>query len=121
MRGGAGAAGSLVLLLMWVNYSSLILLFGAAFTKAQPQADANAKKAFFTGWAGLWARQDKATALAAAQATANHAPAKWRVNGPLANFPAFGQAFACKGRVAMQKPANFIAPVFWLASSCHLL
>jgi membrane protein len=30
-----GAAGSLVLLLLWVNYSSLILLFGAAFTKAQ--------------------------------------------------------------------------------------
>lgn len=29
-----GAAGSLVLLLLWVNYSSLILLFGAAFTKA---------------------------------------------------------------------------------------
>ena len=29
-----GAAGSLVLLLLWVNYSSLILLFGAAFIKA---------------------------------------------------------------------------------------
>lgn len=30
-----GAAGSLVLLLLWVNYSSLILLYGAAFIKAQ--------------------------------------------------------------------------------------
>ncbi|MGM0632085.1 MAG: YihY/virulence factor BrkB family protein [Pseudomonadota bacterium] len=29
-----GAAGSLALLLVWVNYSSLILLFGAAFTRA---------------------------------------------------------------------------------------
>ncbi len=29
-----GAAASLVLLLLWVNYSSLILLFGAAFTRA---------------------------------------------------------------------------------------
>lgn len=29
-----GAAGSLVLLLLWVNYSSLILLFGAAVTRA---------------------------------------------------------------------------------------
>lgn len=29
-----GAAGSLVVLLLWVNYSSLILLFGAAFTRA---------------------------------------------------------------------------------------
>lgn len=33
-----GAAGSLVLLLMWVNYSSLILLFGAAFTRAHTLA-----------------------------------------------------------------------------------
>ncbi|SRR6056297_556401 len=33
-----GAAGSLVVLLLWVNYSSLILLFGAAFTRAQFEA-----------------------------------------------------------------------------------
>lgn len=33
-----GAAGSLVLLLMWVNYSSLILLFGAAFIRATVEA-----------------------------------------------------------------------------------
>lgn len=29
-----GAAGSLALLLLWVNYSSMILLFGVAFTRA---------------------------------------------------------------------------------------
>lgn len=33
-----GAAGSLVLLLLWVNYSSLILLFGAAITRAHVEA-----------------------------------------------------------------------------------
>lgn len=33
-----GAAGSLVLLLLWVNYSSLILLLGAAFTRANAEA-----------------------------------------------------------------------------------
>lgn len=33
-----GAAGSLVMLLMWVNYSSLILLLGAAFTRANVEA-----------------------------------------------------------------------------------
>lgn len=33
-----GAAGSLVLLMLWVNYSSLILLFGAAFTRAWLEA-----------------------------------------------------------------------------------
>lgn len=32
-----GAAGSLVLVLMWVYYSSLILLFGAAFTRVSVQ------------------------------------------------------------------------------------
>lgn len=33
-----GAAGSLVLLLLWVNYSSLILLYGAAFVRADLEA-----------------------------------------------------------------------------------
>lgn len=33
-----GAAGSLVLLLLWVYYSSMILLFGAAFTRAHAEA-----------------------------------------------------------------------------------
>ncbi len=33
-----GAAGAVVLILMWVYYSSLILLFGAAFTKVHLQA-----------------------------------------------------------------------------------
>ncbi|MDT8321629.1 MAG: YihY/virulence factor BrkB family protein [Xanthomonadales bacterium] len=33
-----GAAGSLVLLLLWVNYSALILLFGAAITRAHFEA-----------------------------------------------------------------------------------
>lgn len=77
-----------------------------AALNAQGKPDANAAKAFFTGWATIWARQDKATALAAAQATSNHAPAKWRVNGPLANLPAFAEAYGCKGRVAMQRPAK---------------
>jgi membrane protein len=33
-----GAAGAVVLILMWVYYSSLILLFGTAFTRAQLEA-----------------------------------------------------------------------------------
>jgi len=77
-----------------------------AALNAQGKPDAASAKAFFTGWAGLWPRQDVATALAAAQAGATHAPAQWRVNGPLANLPAFGETLGCKGRVAMQRPAK---------------
>ena len=33
-----GAAGSLVILLMWVYYSSMILLLGAAFSRAHSEA-----------------------------------------------------------------------------------
>lgn len=36
-----GAAGSLVMILLWVNYSSLILLFGAAFIRAQAEVRGN--------------------------------------------------------------------------------
>ena len=35
-----------------------------------------------------------------------HAPGKWRVNGPLMNLPAFGEAFACKAGSAMQAKAD---------------
>ncbi len=84
------------------DLAGLEIAWGAL--NAQGAADAAASKAFFTGWAALWPRQDKDTVLAAAQATATHAPAKWRVNGPLANLPAFGQAFSCKAG-PMQRPA----------------
>lgn len=84
------------------DLAGLEIAWGAL--NAQGAPDAAAAKAFFTGWASLWPRQDKDTVLAAAQATSAHAPAKWRVNGPLANLPAFGQAFSCKAG-AMQRPA----------------
>jgi len=41
MGSAYGAAGSLALLLLWVDYSSLILLFGAAFTRARFEARGN--------------------------------------------------------------------------------
>lgn len=63
---------------------------------AQGKPTPAAAKDFFRGWASVWARQDEALALGAAQASAVQAPARWRVNGPLANLPAFTQAYACK-------------------------
>lgn len=72
----------------------------------QGNADAEAKKNFFRAWAGVWARQDNPGALADAQQTGSFSPARWRVNGPLVNTPAFAQVFACKPGQAMFKAAK---------------
>lgn len=68
----------------------------AAFMKAQPQADANAKKAFFTAWANLWAKTQTADALRAEVQASPYAPAAFRVNGPLSQLPAFGETWGCR-------------------------
>lgn len=65
--------------------------------------DKKAQQDFFRAWASIWARVDRDSALLASYDKANHAPAKWRVNGPLSNMSAFGTAFACKAG-PMQRP-----------------
>jgi putative endopeptidase len=76
-----------------------------AALNAQATPDATAQQAFFAGWASMWARHDVPAALATAQATDQHAPSKWRVNGPLANLPAFAAAYGCKAGQPMLRPA----------------
>lgn len=80
----------------------------AAFTKAQPQADANAKKAFFTAWATLWAKTQTTEALRVEVQTSPYAPAAFRVNGPLSQLPAFGETYGCRVGAVMRS-ANPIA------------
>lgn len=70
---------------------------------AQGTADLFARQEFFRAWAFVWARQDSPAALVSAQAQSAFAPAKWRVNGPLTNTPAFAQTFACKAGQPMYK------------------
>jgi putative endopeptidase len=77
-----------------------------ALTTAQPALTDSGKQAFFNGWARLWPQQlsrDIATRLAA---TDVHAPGQWRTNGPLADQPSFGAAYACKAGTPMQLPAE---------------
>ena len=74
----------------------------AAFQKAQPQADAAAKKAFFAGWAELWAKSQTAESLRAEVQTSPYAPAAIRVNGPLSQLPAFGETYGCRVGAAMR-------------------
>lgn len=72
---------------------------------AQGPADPAMQQEFFRAWATVWARQDDPVALAAAQLQTAFAPARWRVNGPLANTPAFLAAFACKPGQGMHRAA----------------
>ncbi|MGO4550363.1 M13 family metallopeptidase [Lysobacter sp. 2RAF19] len=72
-----------------------------AWRNGNATADATAQKAFFQGWANLWAQQTSAQEATARAATSVHAPGKWRVNGPLMNLPAFGEAYTCKAGSAM--------------------
>ena len=74
-----------------------------------PSADAHwpehhARKGFFTGWAQLWAQQISPSEAAQRAVTDLRAPGQWRVDGPLANLPAFGAAYACKAGQPMQLP-----------------
>lgn len=65
--------------------------------------DKKAQQDFFKAWANIWGRVDRDSTLLASYDKSIHAPAKWRVNGPLANMSAFGTAFSCKAG-AMQRP-----------------
>ena len=71
--------------------------------KAQPQADANTKKAFFTAWANLWAKTQTTEALRAEVQGSPYAPAAFRVNGPLSQLPAFGETYGCRVGAVMRR------------------
>ena len=74
-----------------------------ALTTAQPALADNGKQTFYQAWAHLWPQQSSTDAATRKSAIDVHAPGKWRSNGPLANQPAFGEAFDCKAGSAMQR------------------
>ena len=72
---------------------------------AQPPANVGALtpgQRFFEAYAKVWQRNAAPDTLTAEVTTSIQAPAKYRVNGPLANLPDFGKAYACKADQPMQ-------------------
>jgi putative endopeptidase len=59
---------------------------------------------FFLGWAQVWRTLQRDASAKALVHTDPHAPAKWRVNGPLSNMPEFAKAWGCKDGDAMVRP-----------------
>lgn len=72
-----------------------------AFAHAQPEAGEAGRKAFFNAWAATWAEQVSPAVAEQRAGTALQAPAKWRVNAPLSNLPAFSETWGCKAGNAM--------------------
>jgi putative endopeptidase len=61
---------------------------------------------FFLAWAQVWREQTRPEALRNLVLTNPHAPAEWRVNGPLSNMPEFRAAWGCKDGDTMVRPED---------------
>jgi putative endopeptidase len=59
---------------------------------------------YFLGYALAWMSQEREDLLRRQLLSDVHAPAKWRVNGPLSNIPEFYQAFGVKQGQPMWRP-----------------
>jgi putative endopeptidase len=59
---------------------------------------------YFLGYALGWMTQQREESLRARLLSDVHAPAKWRVLGPLANIPEFYEAFGVKPGEPMYRP-----------------
>jgi putative endopeptidase len=77
-----------------------------ALAAAQPALTPEGKQAFFKGWAQLWPQQLSSDIALRMSASNVHAPGQWRTNGPLADTPAFGDAFKCKAGTPMQRASG---------------
>ncbi len=67
---------------------------------------------FFLGWAQVWRTLQSDEGAKAQVNNDPHAPAKWRVNGPLSNMPEFKAAWGCKDGDAMVRPDSLRARIW---------
>lgn len=61
---------------------------------------------FFLSFAQSWRTQQRPEALRLQVQSNEHAPAKYRVNGPVSNLPQFAASFECKAGQPMARPAS---------------
>jgi putative endopeptidase len=61
---------------------------------------------FFVSYAQSWRERQRREALRRQLLSNEHAPARFRVNGPVSNLPAFAAAFGCKAGDPMARGAD---------------
>ena len=74
----------------------------ASTARTSPSAASSPEQRFFEAYANVWERNTAPDTATAEASTSVRAPAKYRVNGVLANMPEFGKAYACKAGQPMQ-------------------
>jgi predicted metalloendopeptidase len=67
---------------------------------------------FFLAWAQIWRNKATDQSLRNQVVTDPHAPAVWRVRGPLSNLPEFAAAFRCKAGDAMVRADSLRAEIW---------
>lgn len=86
-------------------YATLARELGPAMAARAPDGTTPAQR-FFLAYAQWWCRAERPSAAEATLREDVHAPARFRVNGPLANLQAFAQAFACRADAPMARGAG---------------
>ena len=74
----------------------------AALVHASPAGGADADRAFYSGWAQVWAQQVTADEAQRRSLQDVRAPGQWRTNAPIMQQAAFGSAYGCKVGSPMQ-------------------
>jgi putative endopeptidase len=81
-----------------------------AMSAALPAGGIDADKAFYRGWAQVWAQQVTKDEAQRRTLQDVRAPGEWRANGPIMQQAAFGTAYGCKLGSPMQpKPEDRIS------------
>lgn len=75
-----------------------------AYKKGEKIGGLTPLQRYFLGYAYSWMYQERKESLASQLMTDVHAPSKERVNGPMANIPAFYEAFGVKPGDKMYRP-----------------
>jgi len=82
----------------------------AAMVAAMPAGGVEADKAFYRGWAQVWAQQVTPDEAQRRSLQDVRAPGLWRSNGPVMQQGEFGAAYRCKAGTPMQpQPASRVS------------
>jgi putative endopeptidase len=92
------------------DLGGLLVAYDAFKTTAQGEGDVTIDgltpdQRFFLAYAQSWREHQRPEELRRLVLSNEHAPVKYRVNGPVSNTPAFAQAFGCKAGDPMVRSA----------------